>query len=52
MPTVPCISNLAFICLERKIVIVIVSVLDLCMSDFSKNVYCNTFHRFQLTENN
>ena len=38
--------NLASICLERKVVIVIVSVLDLCMCDFFKKVYLNTFHQF------
>ena len=32
MPAVSC--NLASICLERKVVIVIVSVLDLCMCFF------------------
>lgn len=44
MPAVP--HNLASNCLERKVVIVIVSVLDLCMSDFFKKVYLNTFHQF------
>ena len=43
VPAVPC--NLASICLERKVVIVIVSVLDLCMCDFFKKVYL-TFHQF------
>ena len=32
VPAVPC--NLASICLERKVVIVIVSVLGVCMCDF------------------
>ena len=44
VPAVP--HNLASICLERKVVIVIVSVLDLCMCDFFKKVYLNTFHQF------
>ena len=34
VPAVPC--HLASICLERKVVIVIVSVLDLCMCEFFK----------------
>ena len=44
VPAVP--HNLASICLERKVVIVIVSVLDLWMCDFFKKVYLNTFHQF------
>lgn len=44
VPAVPC--NLASVCLERKVVIVIVSVLDLCMCDFFWKVYLNTFHQF------
>lgn len=42
----PC--NLASICLERKVVIVTVSVLDLCTVCvvFLKKVYLNTFHQF------
>ena len=44
VPAVPC--NLASICLESKVVIVIVSVLDLCMCGFFKKVYLNTFHQF------
>ena len=44
VPAVPC--NLASICLERKVALVIVIVLDLCMCDFFLKVYLNTFHQF------
>ena len=45
VPAVP--HNLASICLERKVVIVIVSVLDLCTECviFFQKVYLNTFHQ-------